>query len=112
MLTAVIVFGVVCIALVPLLFAGVLIVRSKLGSELASGNPALWEQMKPGMYSDIRVSRQHRERLKEFISTREYLTLNNPSVSRLAVAYNVMSWLLLIAICCAALTVVAALKWG
>lgn len=111
MLTVALVLGILCIVSAPLLVVAALIIRRKLGSEIASVDPTLWEQMKPGLYSDIRVSRQHRLRLKEFILTREYLALNNPAVNRLAVAYRAISWAGLITLVGAAVTV-AAVLWG
>lgn len=82
--------GAAClITVLPLIILSFVLVW-KLGRIVAAINPSLWDEMKPGMYSDIRVSRAHRQRLSEFLSTREYLSLNSPSADRVAVAYKIV----------------------
>lgn len=96
---------------VPLLLVSGWVISFRLGSELSSLDSELWDQMKPGLYSDIRVSRQHRLRFKEFLLTREYLKFDRPTVNRLAVALRAIYWATYIAMIGSAVTV-ATVLWG
>lgn len=83
--------GVACLVMSPLLFISSFVVLGRLGNVISRKHRSVWEEMKPGMYSDIGVSREHRRRLGEFLSTREYLEFNDPTISRLAVIYRAIN---------------------
>lgn len=104
------ILGGACLVGAPLLIIGSFVLVWRLGRIIASTNPALWDEMKPGMYSDIRVSRAHRQRLTEFISSGEYRLLNNPSVTRLAIACRIVRVAAVVALLGAAATVFWAME--
>lgn len=79
------VLGVTCLILAPVLFVVSLVLLIRLGSAISRKDPELWSEMKPGFYSDIRVSNAHDRRFTRFLRSREYLQLNDPTISRLAV---------------------------
>ena len=112
MWTLALVFGTACIILTPLLIVSSFVLVFRMGRSIAAVNPKLWDEMKPGMYSDIRVSREHRSRLSEFLSSDEYLSLNDPEITRWAVADKVTRNCAVAALCGGAITVFVALKFG
>ena len=104
--------GIACWIAAPIFFLLAFMGCRKLGRAITSVNPSLWEEMRPGLYTDIRVSKQHRERLSDFIATGEYLALKNPNVNRLAARYQLLLRCLYVALAGAAMTIVIALKYG
>jgi hypothetical protein len=102
--------GAVCLIGAPLLIVGSFVLVWRLGRLMASTNPDLWAQMKPGLYSDIRISRAHRQRLDAFVSTAEYRELNNTSITRLAIAYRIVRLAAVVAMLGALVTVFWAMK--
>jgi hypothetical protein len=97
--------GTSCIIAAPLLLLSTWFVIWRMGVAIKRIDPALWEAMRPGMYSDIWVTRKHNEALSAFISTREYLSLNNASITRLATAYKYIRTALVVSLIGAVLTV-------
>jgi hypothetical protein len=91
--------GVVCLFLVPPLVISSFVLALRLGSAIRSKNPSVWDEMKPGFYSDIRVSIAHQKRFREFLSSREYQELNDPRISRLAVLCRISGFALAGAMC-------------
>lgn len=84
-------FGAACLVLAPLTFAISLIVLMRLGKVISEKDALLWGEMRPGMYSDIGVSRDHRKRLATFLSSGEYLKFNDQRLVRLARMYRVLN---------------------
>jgi hypothetical protein len=68
----------------PILFILTLVFSHRLGRLISSIDSALWDRMKPGLYRDIAISREHRQRLGDFIRNREYESLNSQSITRLS----------------------------
>ena len=98
--------GTACIVAAPVLILSSFVFVFKMGRAISAVDSALWDEMRPGMFSDIRVSREHRERLGQFLSTKEYLSLNDEAVARLAVAYKVTRNAAVVALCGAVATVI------
>lgn len=91
--------GVTCMCMTPVLILVSFVLQLRMGRAISRINAALWDEMKPGMYSDIGTSRGHRENLLLFLSTKEYLSLNDASVTKYAVAYRVVRLLWMILLC-------------
>jgi hypothetical protein len=70
--------------------------------------------MRPGFYSDIRVSQAHDPRLYEFLGSEEYLALNDAAVTRLTVRFRMIRKALLLAMAAAALNILYTMRgcWG
>jgi hypothetical protein len=90
MLLSASIFGTACIIAAPVLILSSFVALWRMGRAITAVNPALWDEMKPGVYSDISVTRKHSEALGAFLSTKEYLSLNSASITRLAVIYKVL----------------------
>lgn len=97
--------GIACIVAAPLLILSSFVALWRMGRAITAVNPALWDEMKPGAYSDIWVTRKHTEALSAFLSTKEYLSLNSASITRLAVIYKVLRNAAVVALCGAVVTV-------
>jgi hypothetical protein len=62
----------------------------KIGRAVANKNPELWDSMRPGFYTDIRISREHRQRFVAFITDREYRSLECLAIDRLVPWYRLI----------------------
>lgn len=113
MITEVLVWiGVGCIIVAPLCVVLSFIVLRQLGRNVAAKRPNLWDEMKPGLYADINISRDHRRRLSEFLSNHEYLTLNDPLVTRFAVSYRALQFTAVVTAVAAVVTILISFKYG
>jgi hypothetical protein len=78
--------GMTCLIAAPILIVSFFVLIILLGRAIAAVNPELWDEMKPGFYSSIWTSRQHRENLDLFLSMDEYRSVNSRKIDRLASA--------------------------
>lgn len=78
--------GMACLIAAPILVVSFFVLILQLGRAIAAVNPGLWDEMKPGFYSSIWTSQQHRENLDLFLSMDEYRSLNSRKIDRLASA--------------------------
>ena len=69
-----------------LAFVMALYFRWKLGDAMSVKHAALWEEMRPGFYSDISTSREHSRRFDDFLDSKEYLGLQDARITRAAIA--------------------------
>lgn len=103
-------FSAGCLAAAPVLFIYSMVVLFQLGRAISAVNPPLWAEMKPGFYTDIRVSQVHDRRLSEFLGSEEYLALKDAEVTRLAVRYRRTRKALLLAMAVAALNILYTMR--
>jgi hypothetical protein len=100
--------GVACLILAPLLLATYLFLGFRMGRAIAMVSQDLWDEMRPGFYSRMATSQAHTSRLRAFIKNREYETLDDPRITRLAIAFRITRAALIVC----ALGALATVAWA
>lgn len=75
--------GAISFVLGPICVIGYYVVTSKLGVEVAKRDPALWEEIRPRLHTNMNRQARQQERLHYFIREREYLEFGDARITKL-----------------------------
>ena len=81
-------FAVVGLIVGPILGAYHFYLIMKIGRLVASKNTALWNEMKPGFYSNLQITRDHRQRFLDFVHDGDFLSFGLPNLDALVRQYK------------------------
>jgi hypothetical protein len=89
--------GLIDLTVLPVLIGLYFYVYWRIGRMVSTIRPDLWQEMKLGFYSRIEVSRSHNERFREFLTSGEVESFQEPTLTRLARMLRTLSIVLWIA---------------
>jgi hypothetical protein len=62
----------------------------RIGQLIGRMRPALWEEMRSGFYTDLRVSQRHNQRFRDFLLNGECAQLGIPGLEQMVHRYKFM----------------------